>query len=247
MTPPPAELRAYLRKRAAWVWNKQGHAFKHGLRLREETLTEMLLLSMARDHSKHGLHVTLFNGNEEKQNGADWEWLIRTPFCQVALRIQAKRLYHKDTGQDYGGLGITSLQGHTLISQAAGAVPLYVFFNHDHGKNSTLLKAGGEKPFIGRSFWGCALAPARKVVIAKSNKLKILKPIMKPWHHLLTESGECGLAGLAAGSNPIDQGFSQRRQMVIERIRDRAFLREYVLERKLAGVAFLDFTDFRGG
>ena len=63
-------LRDYLRQRAAWVWNQQGHAFDHGLALQEETLTEMLLLRMARDHAKHGLTITMFTKAEEAKKFA---------------------------------------------------------------------------------------------------------------------------------------------------------------------------------
>ncbi|MFN4153498.1 MAG: hypothetical protein ACK4HF_02495 [Paracoccaceae bacterium] len=66
-------MRDYLRRRAAWVWNEQSHAFDHGLSLQEETLTEMLLLRMARDHETNGLTVKMFSKPEEAINGADWE------------------------------------------------------------------------------------------------------------------------------------------------------------------------------
>ena len=124
-------LRDYLRQRAAWVWNQQGHAFDHGLALQEETLTEMLLLRMARDHAKHGLTVTMFTKSEEAQNGADWEWIVRMPGCELGLRVQAKRLYHRDKKADYGGLDPNSGQAGKLIARAGSRIPVYVFFNHD--------------------------------------------------------------------------------------------------------------------
>ena len=159
--PHPISLRDYLRQRAAWVWNEQGHAFDHGLTLQEETLTEMLLLRMARDHAKHGLAVTMFNKTEEGINGADWEWIIRTRSCELGLRVQAKRLFHHGKSQDYGGLDPKSDQADKLITKAGPNIPLYVFFNHDHGLNSNLLHGGGEHPYRGRSYWGCAIACAK--------------------------------------------------------------------------------------
>lgn len=188
----PLTLRDYLRQRAAWVWNEQGHAFDNGLALREETLTEMLLLRMARDHGKHGLSVTMFNGTQEGINGADWEWFVRIGSCELGLRVQAKRLYDKSKKyKDYGGLSPTSKQAAKLISRAGTNIPIYVFFNHDHGQNSSLLGSGGEAPYRGRSFWGCSVACAKKVKKAKSNKLAKLKPIMKPWHRLISPTGRC--------------------------------------------------------
>jgi hypothetical protein len=243
----PISLRDYLRQRAAWVWNEQGYAFNHGLVLQEETLTEMLLLRMARDHSKHGLVVNMFNKTEEGINGADWEWIIRTPSCELGLRIQAKRLYHKSTSEDYGGLKLKSPQVDKLIKQAGTSIPLYVFFNHDHGMNSKLLNGGDEKPYRGRSYWGCSIASAKKVKDAKSNKLSALKKHMKPWHRLLTEFGSCDAQNaLGITQTARDASLPQSRREIIERINDRDFMAQYIQREELAGVAILDFSDFRG-
>lgn len=245
--PPPLSLRDYLRWRAAWVWNEQGHAFTQGLTLQEETLTEMLLLRMARDHAKHGLSVTMFNKTEEAINGADWEWIIRTPSCELRLRVQAKRLYHLDKSQDYGGLNPKSDQADKLITKAGSNIPLYVFFNHDHGLNSKLLQGGGEYPYRGRSYWGCAVACAANVKLADTNKLSGLKEHMKPWHRLVTMSGKCD-AKNALGISPevMDASMPRERREIFERIRERDFMSRYIQRNDLAGVAILDFSDFRG-
>lgn len=243
----PTSLRDYLRQRAAWVWNEQGHAFDTGLALQEETLTEMLLLRMARDHGKHGLTVTMFNKAEEAKNGADWEWIVKTGGCELGLRVQAKRLYHKAKAVDYGGLGPTSKQAAKLISRAGTSIPIYVFFNHDHGQNSSLLTGGTESPYRGRSYWGCSVASAKKVMTAKSNKLSTLKPIMKPWHRLISHTGRCGaFSAMGIPRQEITASMPEDRREVTERIRDRNFMENYLQEEELAGVAILDFSDFRG-
>lgn len=240
-------MRDYLRRRAAWVWNEQGHAFDHGLSLQEETITEMLLLRMARDHGKYGLTVTMFSKAEEAINGADWEWIIRTPHCELAMRIQAKRLYHASSNKDYGGLDPKSGQSAKLITQAGTRIPIYVFFNHDHGKNSKLLNSGGESPYRGRSYWGCSVACAKKVRAKNSNKLSDLKSIMKPWHRMISDLGACSMRdALGIGPADMERSMDQERRMLIERIRNREFMEKYLLVEELAGVAILDFTDFRG-
>jgi len=240
-------LRDYLRQRASWVWNQQGHAFDNGLSLQEETMTEMLLLRMAQDHAKHGLTVTMFTKAEEAKNGADWEWIVQMPGCELGLRVQAKRLYHKDKKVDYGGLAPSSAQASKLITRAGGRIPVYVFFNHDQGMNSRLLSAGGEPPYRGRSFWGCSVACAKKVQAAKSNKLSDLKKHMRPWHRLISLSGVCG-AYPALGISPqeAEASMSSQRRQVIERIKDRNFMLSYLDAEDLGGVAILDFSDFRG-
>jgi len=243
----PITLRDYLRRRAAWVWNEQGHAFTRGLSLQEETLTEMLLLRMARDHAKHGLSVTMFNKTEEGINGADWEWIVRTPWCDLGLRVQANRLYHASKGSDYGGLDPKSGQSAKLIANAGTSIPLYVFFNHDHGTNSSLLNGGGEHPYRGRSYWGCSIACAKKVEAEKSNALSKLKKHSKPWHRLFTPTGNCNAMG-ALGIDPgeADRSMPGDRRQIFERIRDRNFMSQYIIQHDLAGVAILDFSDFRG-
>ena len=243
----PITLRDYLRRRAAWVWNAQGHAFRHGLALQEETLTEMLLLRMARDHAKHGLNVAMFNKTEEGFNGADWEWIVRTRWCNLGLRIQAKRLYHDSKGSDYGGLDPNSGQSAKLIANAGTSIPLYVFFNHDHGTNSKLLHGGGEYPYRGRSYWGCSIACAKKVKAEKSNALSKLKEHSKPWHRLVTTYGTCdAMAALGIDPGEADRSMPEGRRQLFERIRDRDFMSQYILEYNLAGVAILDFYGFRG-
>ena len=243
----PLSLRDYLRQRAAWVWNEQGHAFDTGLALQEETLTEMLLLRMARDHDKHGLTVAMFNKAEEAKNGADWEWIVNTGGCELGLRVQAKRLYHKAKSVDYGGLGPTSKQAGKLISRAGRRVPIYVFFNHDHGQSSSLLTGGGESPYRGRSYWGCSVASAKRVMKAKSNKLSKLKSIMKPWHRLISQNGRCeAFPALGIQKQEIAASMPDARREMTERIRDHDFMKNYLQKEELAGVAILDFYDFRG-
>ena len=240
-------LRDYLRHQAGWVWREQARAFDHGLSLQEETLTEMLLLRMARDHAKRGLSVTMFNKPHEAVEGADWEWIIRTPSCELGLRVQAKSLYRHGTGSDYGGLDPKSSQVDKLIASADSCIPVYVFYNHERGTNSRLLNAGGERPYRGRSFWGCSVAGAHAVKATRSNRLKDLREIMKPWHNLVTETGQCGASALLAMSeNGLGDTMPATRRQVIERIRDPEFMLQYLLEQELTGVAVIDFSDFRG-
>ena len=136
---PIKTMRQYLRARAGWSWVEQGHAFKQGLTLQEETITEMLLLRIAKDHTKHGVDVKMFNKTEESKNGADWEWIIKTPSCELGFRVQAKRLYHGGKKLDYGGLNVGSNQKNLLIKRTNGCIPLFVFYNHAYGTHLSLI------------------------------------------------------------------------------------------------------------
>lgn len=247
MSPVRQGVRRYLRTLAGWTWNRQNEALKLGLTLQEETLTEMLLSRMARDHGKHGLKVTMFNKAEEALNGADWEWIVKTGRCELGLRVQAKRLYHQGKSIDYGGLNPNSKQAANLIARAGTSIPIYVFFNHAHGNNSRLLQGGGEAPYRGRSYWGCSIACAKRVQSSGSNKLSALKPLMRPWHRLISSSGKCEAFSVLGISPPeIETAMPISRREVVERIRDRDFMLEYLQHEDLAGVAILDFSEFRG-
>ena len=266
-------IRNYLRLRAGWVWNQQNRAFRHGLALQEETITEMLLLRMAKDRSKHDMRVHMFNKPEEGKNGADWEWFIHTSSCSLGLRVQAKRLYR---GQDYGGLNLKGQkprQIDKLISHAkpSNLQPVYVFFNHDRGINSGLLQAGGEPWYRGRSFWGCSIASAHEVKAVGSNKLKDIlkdpKPIMVPWHHIIDPDGQCRASRIPTASDKkpllnipapewvntlsriegiqsdLDEAGSIQSDFE-ETERISRYLEMYLEENDLAGVAHLDFSHF---
>jgi hypothetical protein len=70
---------------------------------------------------------------------------------------------------------------------------------------------------------------------------------MKPWHRLLTEFGKCD-AQNALGITPTarDASMPQSRREIFERINERDFMSQYIKREDLAGVAIIDFSDFRG-
>ena len=113
----PYGIQPYLRDVASWVWHEQGAARHHGLKLQEETITETLLLRMARECQHLGLRVRMFNRIEEGGrkkttrvgNGADWEWYVTTDYCRVGFRVQAKVLSSELT--EKGALSIGKYKG----------------------------------------------------------------------------------------------------------------------------------------
>ena len=52
----------------------------------------------------------------------------------------------------------------------------------------------------------------------------------------------------ALGIDPgeADRSMPGDRRQIFERIRDRNFMSQYILQHDLAGVAIIDFSDFRG-
>ncbi|MFN4153499.1 MAG: hypothetical protein ACK4HF_02500 [Paracoccaceae bacterium] len=134
-----------------------------------------------------------------------------------------------------------------LIAQARTSIPIYVFFNHPHGVNSKLLNGGGEKPYRGQSFWGCAVASAYAVKAANSNSLMKLRKCMKPLHRMLSETGVCDIhSSLGLTPAAVRDSMPATRREVVERLEDRDFMLTYLKQHDLSGVAVINFTDFRG-
>lgn len=84
-------------------------AAKSGLKMQEETLTEMLHLGLARNLStRRVIRARIFNRGEEGENGADWLWVFRgVDGNTVRLFVQAKRWDHKG-GYSLGQLSAPS-------------------------------------------------------------------------------------------------------------------------------------------
>ena len=197
------------RKQAAWVWESMDDAYSFPIGLNEETLTEMLLLKLARQFRGRGIEIKSFTKYEEGTSyrggaptGADWEWRFEGPSgLGKTVRIQAKRLYMRDG--NYGGLDGMGQQRKTLVSSCGAAIPLYVLYN---GPSTSLLDGGrmaafpwlkrhGPKfcywPYWDLELWGCAIA-------AEPFVPKIKKPApsdfpkMEPWHALVCNCDEAG-------------------------------------------------------
>lgn len=254
MAKPSAGVRPYLRSLAGWAWNRQNDAKQHGLSLQEETLTEMLLLQLAKDCRPLGLRVEIFTRHQEARNGADWEWFIRGPRCAVGYRVQAKRLYHagRFAGQ-YGGHDPAGGQTDKLIRMAGTTnVPLYVFYNHDGASVFDVRRATG---FRGPSFWGCAYANANSVKAIGSREPSKLIKVMHPWHTLFDFCTKRTITShyyriSGGGSLPLDDRGSAPRDLQsrhdpewLDFLSQGERADDYLSEHQLAGVAYIDASN----
>ncbi|WP_106745068.1 hypothetical protein [Yoonia maritima] len=189
------DLRAYLRGLSHQVWTDQNDAIQHNFWLQEVTITEMLLLRMARDLSPHGLKMKMFSGKEEGGetkkdgtvvkvgNGADWEWFVELPDCKIGFRVQAKRLFPTPTKQGaYNSFHAGGKQIDQLINAAGKMNPVYVLYNHKFAKDASLFSRSVKTNWYGRSSWGCSVATAAFMKTLKTNKLAEVFPGTVPWH-----------------------------------------------------------------
>jgi hypothetical protein len=284
MTLTSGDFRVYMRQLAGWVWKEQAAAHGFGLSLQEETITEVLLLEMARKLSPLGLNVRMFSKPQEggrvrrtkvieadgteteveeviiEAEGADWEWFVEGPDgCMASFRVQAKKLY-KDTpikeGR-YGGFKPGDRQIQDLIDRAVGSNPIYVLYNHPDVRNSSLFGPSRQPDFFGRDCWGCAVTTAQFMKHASSEKLALIKPGTVPWHRFFSIGSPCrpkmameeiaGKISLTDDEKP--QSFIQATTrpdwvgMLSNGVSD---LSGFLAERRLRGVAHIDFTNLRG-
>lgn len=260
MSVAAGDLRAYLRLLAGQIWHDQDDAFYHGLTLQEETLTETLLLKMARDLSPLGFEVLMFNKGQEGENGADWEWFLDSPQCSVGFRIQAKVLKRGEGAPGkYEQLGKPAGQTQKLIDEANkyGLNPIYIFYNHEWVQDHHLFGPSVQPDWFGRSCWGCSVATAefiKSISNAKGNPNKNLATVIKgsrPWHRFFRLGKTCG-AQQAVENMPGGQEFQSRSptpewvMMLRELIRADEEVRRETMDRILTdrgvqGVALISF------
>lgn len=183
------------RRQAGSVWNRTRNAAALQLFMSEETLTETVLFEVARRHQAGDFVVIPATKPQEFVHGADWVFWFVSGGKGISYRVQAKKLFSDGryrsllkSGKDSHGNPIDpEEQLKKLISKADadGHIPLYCFYNfaHPHGN---FYQYGGQcaHSYRAPSFWGCSIALAQDVQLAKSDELKDLRKYMVPWHLL---------------------------------------------------------------
>lgn len=257
-------IQPYLRDVASWVWHEQGAARHHGLKLQEETITETLLLRMARECQHLGLRVRMFNRIEEGGrkkttrigNGADWEWYVTTDYCRVGFRVQAKVLSSELTKKGalsigkYKGLLDDRKQTSALIKDAAASKcnPIYVFYNHSWVSDRAIFSSSRHAFPVVPGDWGCAVAKAAFVQSQTGNNLSTLIRGMLPWHKFFGIHKGC-VSQRAMHEMEGNQEFIPETPppaWLDQMSEGEEGLNQYLVENRLRGVAHLDFSKFEG-
>ena len=254
------DFRVYMRMLAGWVWRQQKDAFRFNLDLHEDTITQTLLLCMAKELTPLGFRVRIFNRTEEgglrrsgqvirEGHGADWEWFYRTANCMVGFRVQAKRLYRTfDKPGRYGGFQPNSAQVRNLISKAGQANPIYVLYNHPEVGDAHVFKPSGPPDYFGRSCWGCSVATAGFMRTVADAQLSTIFRGQVPWHRFFGIGKVCRserMLNTMAGN----QKFKRAKEpppwvdMLLDdrRLSDDR-LDQFLDEHGLAGVAYFDHS-----
>lgn len=177
------QLRDAMRKEAGRVWREKAEAEQLGLFMNEETITETVLFSLAREHLTSELRITPYKKQAEKKNGADWEFWFAKGNLGIGLRVQAKRIFDDRT---YQSLIPSSPQTRNLISNSNGRYPVFVFYNDSQSfphTNYCKTRCG----YKGPSYYGCSIASAYSVKSSRTNQAASLVRMMAPWHCLLCD------------------------------------------------------------
>ncbi|MBL8124055.1 MAG: hypothetical protein JNJ39_08115 [Blastocatellia bacterium] len=162
-----------------------------GFQLKEETITDLLLLELKARH-RNGILIKEFNKREEGINGADWEWWLYGYGKWLAFRIQAKVLDTKTgnfTHLHYPPSNSSQSQNDRLINDACKQNfhmrPLYcLYLNTD---DRALFRKMTQRARVAELF-GCSLLSAFEVRRLRSSRQKSLVSVeskMVPWHRLV--------------------------------------------------------------
>lgn len=131
---------------------KDAYSPPGGFQLREETLTESILVSIKRDFA----NTSIFSKpttKQESKGGHDWTWLIQTQHGVGLFRVQAKKLYDDGKYQALDHSHRTTVAGVTPVlyeaqverllnvSHNIGAAPIYAFYNGEFGAFNSSVNA----------------------------------------------------------------------------------------------------------
>jgi hypothetical protein len=153
----------------------------------------------------HGDRVAIrpFTSDEERSNGADWEWWFHSGDMGFGMRVQAKRA-NRNGGYDlrYRADG-DRYQNDLLIEDAvrAGCIPAYVFYNHLNWPQS---RPG--KPWVGcehgpftEGQLGCTIVSAlvvKRTLRGARASSRYVKDRSRPWNRVLCDGSVSSVPSL---------------------------------------------------
>jgi len=187
----------FMRSLAARTWGDIQDGERTGIRIGEESITDRLLLDIARAMPLPSA-VTKWNRFEEaRSTGADFDWWFVDPDGRiaVALRIQAKRIDYFN--QEMPGLRAENRWGVQREMLRGSAFrdrrhPLYLFYLASPSERSGVTECGSYASdhappgWAGRpnEIYGCSLLglPAVEEALARKDfTLDFFWPLLLPW------------------------------------------------------------------
>ncbi len=114
------------------TWERIKQSWDYNVRLGEETLTDLLILDLAR-YTPEGVRLFQTPKVQEARNGTDMEIIINIGGRSIALSIQAKKLYRSGR-YDHLYARVSGTNTHQIdilesYSRHTGAIPVYLLYN----------------------------------------------------------------------------------------------------------------------
>lgn len=224
--PNPAALwriRSLLEELSIWTHRRLTAAASYNLSMREESITEHLLVDMA-TRSEGAIRVVSLTPRQESKDGADWDWLIGSPsqgwqrFTVQAKKLDMRRspptyeqIYYPHSAKpDSGTLAGDQLGKLCATARRSGAQPIYCLYNWGPGLAlDTMCTIPVDEAY------GCTIAPVD--VIAKYHGPKTTPTFsdihhnnhVHPWHCWLAFRARACTDGLVAANAPGPQSMPE--------------------------------------
>jgi hypothetical protein len=182
---------------AIYTWTQIRRSRSVNYQLKEETLTDMIILELKRRFSSQ-IFTKEFTKPQEGVNGADWEWWFNSGSQWIGFRVQAKIINSNSNEFEhlhYRNRNTGIYQCDKLIQNALAQpiprIPLYCLYLQTPDLSLLTNWICGTYP-QNRRLWGCSLISAFEVKKLRSSNLKHLanlEAFLRPWHCLVCCSG----------------------------------------------------------
>ncbi|WP_443052991.1 DUF6615 family protein [Streptomyces sp. NBC_01186] len=191
-----------LSRRAELTFEALAAEHRRGWPSSEVTHTEENLRAIDRAHADR-VAIRPFTSDEERANGADWEWWFHSGDMGFGMRVQAKRanrnggydLRYRPDGDRY--------QSDLLIEDAvkAGCISVYVFYNHLNWPQSRSGKPwmGCEHGPFAEGQLGCTIVSAlvvKRTLVGARTSSRYVKDRSRPWNRVLCDGSASGAPSL---------------------------------------------------
>lgn len=186
-----------IKMRSISTWQTLLEADALACKVGEESITDFLILELAKGAAFGGYSVKAFTKPQEHLNGADWElWLTGPSRAWIGYRIQAKvfdiatlsykQLHHGEAGRQ------TQAQKLIVGAAAVSAVPIYVLYSAWPTNPGAPAWNCGTYSQDNR-LWGLSVMPAVQVcAISPAKTLAAVSSHMQPFHCLFCCGGYGG-------------------------------------------------------
>ena len=153
------------------TWQRVKESWDHGVRLGEETLTDLLILDFMRSKPSH-YKLFQINKKEEARIGADLEIRLHAGKNQAAVfAVQAKKLYqskrYEHLDAKVKSSGSSQMDILEMYSESVGALPLYLLYNYVDQRDMQPYWHCGQ--CLDERQLGCTLVPSWTIRQAISN------------------------------------------------------------------------------